>query len=300
MSSTFNEDNLKEKGGGRQQPIIEVSRQFDTINEGDVQTGFDAPVLPASDGGETAARRRAEREQMVKRSMIERTLFSVLNAMVTGNEVPSMLAYPLTILEDLQLLYFSWNPGYSFPGMPDWLPYLFNPLALRPKDFSSYVVLFSIAVLIIAALAGTATFCSISFNQGKFKYIFPLQVLRAGTLLAVGILNIPIIEVLVAVLDCHQGVLKEYPDVACFSSSSHMITFFLAVISLVIFCPYTLIMGLVYVDGNPKSPKNPMSKANGRSDFLYLLVKLSAVFVWELVDSPLTKLAILVVALFVR
>ncbi|KXS20452.1 hypothetical protein M427DRAFT_28173 [Gonapodya prolifera JEL478] len=298
MSSASRDDILK-GADGVMHPIIEDTRGFDTLSEGDRKPGFDGIPMTASDGGETAARRRAEREQMVKRSRIEKTVFSVLNAMVTGNEVPSMLAYPLTILEDLQLLYFSWNPGYNFPGMPEWLPYLFNPLAIRPTDYSSYIILFSFAMLIITALVGTATFCSISFSQGKFKYIFPLQVLRAGTLLAVGVLNIPIIEILVTVLDCHNGSLKEYPKVGCFTNPGHLIPFFLAVIGLVIFCPYSLIMGLVYVDGNPKSPKNPMSKANGRSDFLYLLVKLSAVFVWQLVDSPLTKLAFLVVALFI-
>ncbi|KAJ3337888.1 hypothetical protein HDU93_000388 [Gonapodya sp. JEL0774] len=55
---------------------------------------------------------------------------------------------------------------------------------------------------------------------------------------------------------------------------------------------------LIYVDGNPKSPKNTLSRAHGRTDLLYLVVKLLLVFVWQFLDSTSTKLGILVVCLF--
>ncbi|KXS13281.1 hypothetical protein M427DRAFT_382115 [Gonapodya prolifera JEL478] len=162
---------------------------------------------------------------MRKRSHLEHILFSVLNSMVSGNEVPSSLAYPLTIFEDLQLLYFCWHPGYSFPGMPSWIHYIWNVLAYRPDAYSTFLVLLGIAVLIIVTLVATIVFSGISFNRGKFKYMWPLSLLRAGTMLAVGVLNIPITEVLLVSLDCTGGVLTTYPQVSCFTSAQHVLPF---------------------------------------------------------------------------
>ncbi|KXS16909.1 hypothetical protein M427DRAFT_30745 [Gonapodya prolifera JEL478] len=59
------------------------------------------------------AMRGMSQMQTHKLSRIEYTLFSVLHSMVTGNEVPPSLAYPLIIFEDVQLIYFSWHPGYT-------------------------------------------------------------------------------------------------------------------------------------------------------------------------------------------
>ncbi|KXS16597.1 hypothetical protein M427DRAFT_288108 [Gonapodya prolifera JEL478] len=44
-------------------------------------------------------------------------------------------------------------------------------------------------------------------------------------------------------------------------------------------------MSLAYVDGNPRSSKNPMTTSNGRTDFLYLMLKLVILIVWEFVDQ---------------
>ncbi|KXS13274.1 hypothetical protein M427DRAFT_71499 [Gonapodya prolifera JEL478] len=230
-----------------------------------------------------------------KRSRIELTLFSVLHSMVAGNEVPPSLAYPLTIFEDMQLLYFCWHPGHSLPGMPSWIHYIWNPLTLRPGNFYAFLAIFSAAWLVVSTLVGTICFCGFSFSRGKFKYVWPLILLRSGTLLAVGILNIPITEIFLVPLDCDNGALSMYPQVACYTSVQHLVPFILSIIGLVLFIPYTIVMALVYVDGNPKSANNPLTRAHGRTDLLYVVVKLVVVFVWEFPVPPANKLVILVV-----
>ncbi|KAJ3344283.1 hypothetical protein HDU93_000073 [Gonapodya sp. JEL0774] len=251
-------------------------------------------------GGAWAAKRRMEREKAnLHRSRIEVTLFQVLHSMVTGNETPRSLAFPLLFFEDMQMLYFCWHPGRSFPGMPSWAPYIWNPLILRPAAYNSFLILFGIAMLVVGTLIGTIVFCAVSFSSGKFKYIFPLNLLRAGTLLAVGILNIPIAEVLITVLHCKEGSIYLYPEVQCFSTAAHLIPFILAVMGLLLFVPYTLLMALSYVDGNPKSSKNTTTRANGRTDFLYIAIKLFIVFIWEFVELPIAKLGFLVPCLLI-
>ncbi|KXS13284.1 hypothetical protein M427DRAFT_146690 [Gonapodya prolifera JEL478] len=252
--------------------------------------------LKSGNGG-ARARSEMEVKGMAKRSHLEHTLFSVLNSMVSGNEVPSSLAYPLTIFEDVQLLYFCWYPGYSFPGMPPWLPYIWNVFAYRPDSYGTFLILLGVAVSIVVTLVATIVFSGISFSRGKFKYMWPLTLLRAGTMLAVGALNIPITEVLITVLDCDGGFVNTYPSVASFASTQHILPFVVSVLCLVLFIPYTLTMALVYVDANPKSSTNPLTRAHGRTDLMYLVVKLIAVFLWEFSNSSTVNLAILAVCL---
>ncbi|KAJ3334840.1 hypothetical protein HDU93_007184 [Gonapodya sp. JEL0774] len=169
--------------------------------------------------------------------------------------------------------------------MPSWMPYIWNPFVARPASYSSFLIIFAAAWLVVATLISTIIFCGFSFTKGKFKAIWPLTLLRAGTLLAVGILSIPIGEVFLTVLDCHDGVLQLYPDVACFTTAVHLVPFILST--------------LVYVDGNPSALKNPHTRAQGRTDMLYLLIKFIIVFVWQFVASSSTKLGLLVVCLLI-
>ncbi|KAJ3337311.1 hypothetical protein HDU93_001260 [Gonapodya sp. JEL0774] len=53
-------------------------------------------------------------------------------------------------------------------------------------------------------------------------------------------------------------------------------------------------MALCYVDGQPNSTKNPLSKAHGRNDLFYLATKMLLVFLWRFSDSSVAKLLIFV------
>ncbi|KXS12089.1 hypothetical protein M427DRAFT_72225, partial [Gonapodya prolifera JEL478] len=284
----------------RQQAVLESAVMDNSSNDVTAATKVNNDRADAASRNVWAAKRKLEREKAnLHRSRLQVTIFQVLHSMVTGNEMHWRLAFPLLAFEDMQMLYYCWHPGHSFPGMPSWIHYIWNPLILRPESYEQFLIIFGVAMGIVTVLVGTVIFCAISFSSGKFKYIFPLNVLRAGTLLAVGILNIPIAEVFITVLHCENGAISLYPAVTCYSSIAHLIPFILAVIGLLLFVPYALSLSYIYVDGNPKSPKNVMTRSNGRTDMLYLAIKLTVVFVWEFASSSSTKLAVLVPCLLI-
>jgi hypothetical protein len=89
--------------------------------------------------------------------------------MVKNNELPYQVALALLVLEDVQLLIFSWYPSYGYgKTMPYWITYLFSPfLSLSKESYFHYIIVFLILLTIVLISTGFTGLCGFFFHQGN-------------------------------------------------------------------------------------------------------------------------------------
>ncbi|KAJ3339394.1 hypothetical protein HDU93_008302 [Gonapodya sp. JEL0774] len=68
---------------------------------------------PASMSSKKKEKERDRLAGQTRKSRLEQTIFSLVQGIATGNEIPTYFALALIILEDMQLLHYSWRPGYT-------------------------------------------------------------------------------------------------------------------------------------------------------------------------------------------
>ncbi|KAJ3037726.1 hypothetical protein HDV00_001375 [Rhizophlyctis rosea] len=181
--------------------------------------------------------------------------------------------------------------------MPDWAPYVSNPLGYHAHEHNGFIIELVIALAIVFVAVGCAGSVAVSFESGKFRgmSLMALKTLRLVTALGGTILLMPILEVLFVAVDCvpPDGHMSFYPTTYCFADGNSVATV-LAVIGLACFLPYMVAMTSVYFDISPSMP-TPMSRSPlGRVDFWYTLVRIILVTVFTFSSNPTIQIAFLI------
>ncbi|KAJ3036984.1 hypothetical protein HDV00_002176 [Rhizophlyctis rosea] len=125
--------------------------------------------------------------------------------MTQGNAVSENVAFVLGLLEDIQLLSFAFRPEAGFGYMPWWMPYLFNPLSYKPESNNGSTVLFYVAFIFLVFNNVVMAQVGISLNSNKMQAIWPLHLLRFITKLKTTVFLIPIYEIMIYGLVCHDA-----------------------------------------------------------------------------------------------
>ncbi|KXS20418.1 hypothetical protein M427DRAFT_41216 [Gonapodya prolifera JEL478] len=265
-----------------------------------MQSNQPSLMRPSMSSGKKATKKERDRlAGQTRQSRLEQTVFSLVQSLAAGNEIPISVALLLVFLEDIQLLYYSWNPA-QVADASSWAEYIWNPLLLRPSSdqYSSFLVVFAIALALALALPATTALVAAGL-QGK-KTAGVLDWLRFIAYASVGPLFIPILTALLDVFNCNGGHLALYPSVTCFGGIDHIIPAILSALGLLLFIPSALFYRLLLVDNNPRvSSKNALAKSHGRTDFLALIVKIVIVCVYEFAQNPSMQLGILLAGMAV-
>ncbi|KAJ3286153.1 hypothetical protein HK104_009163 [Borealophlyctis nickersoniae] len=212
--------------------------------------------------------------------------------MTQGNDVSAKWALGLVLVEDIQLLSFSFRPDAGFGGMPSWTRYIFNPLSFKPHSQPQFAVLFYFALSFMVVIGALTVFVGLQLKAANMKSIWPLQLLRVLIKLVSTILLIPIVEIFIYGAICHDPVtdevfLLEDPS-KCVDFLHLMIPAFFGVLYLLLQAP---IMSLVFFHLDPAS-KHPDSKTTGRMDMLYTILRFALVIIDEIGHhEPRTRIA---------
>ncbi|KAJ3296084.1 hypothetical protein HK104_001980 [Borealophlyctis nickersoniae] len=212
----------------------------------------------------------------------EKNIFTVLYGMTQGNDVSASWSLALMVIEDIQLLGFSFRPDAGFGGMPSWMKYVFNPLSYKPHTAGGFAGLFYFALALVVIMAVLTVFVGLQLKGANMKAVWPLKLLRLLIKLISTVLLIPIVEIFVHGAVCHDPTdnviyLLEDPS-QCTSYLHLMIPAFVGFIYLALQAP---VMSLVFFHLDPSS-KHPDSKTTGRIDSLYTILRFILVLVDEL------------------
>ncbi|KAI8823194.1 uncharacterized protein EV422DRAFT_523714 [Fimicolochytrium jonesii] len=224
-------------------------------------------------------------------SALEKTVFTFLYTMCKDADHSSFFAYILLVIEDVQLISFSWVPE-AIPGLPHIIPEVMYPLEAVFPHYDVFLVLFFIAIATMSATIVLATFSAISLQQGSFKWIWPLVLLRLLSSMVATVFFMPFMEIFILAVVCRPlspGAtphLSDFPETECFTAS-HWPIFILAILGLLVTVPFGILVNYIYVIPTPDS-RNPMAKAHGLFDVLYFILKgvlvLSSRFTSETVE----------------
>ncbi|KAJ3024163.1 hypothetical protein HKX48_005565 [Thoreauomyces humboldtii] len=224
------------------------------------------------------------------------TLQSLLEQRVHDNDVNSLLSVLITLFEDMQLISFAFNPIF-YDDMPDWAPYITNPLSYRPHSYSGFLVLLGVVIGLVMLAVVSAVEVAMSFGSGKFAGIslYALKTLRLLTQLLGTILFIPVIEILFVAVTCSgpNNTLVEYPNHECFSGSNSALTIIVLFV-LMVFVPYNVCMSAIYLDTSPNRSNKTARVPIGRLDTIYAISRILVTLVFTLSSSAVLRIAFLI------
>ncbi|KAI8820660.1 uncharacterized protein EV422DRAFT_567555 [Fimicolochytrium jonesii] len=230
---------------------------------------------------------RDDYEKGLRMSHFEKTIFTFLYTMCKDAEHSSIFAYFMIVVEDVQMISFSWDPEAVW-GLPNVVRGIMYPLNFVEHNYKVLQVLFGLSMCVIALT-----------HRGGFQWIWPLILLRALSTVVATALFMPFMEIFVLTTVCESNIdggghhLKYFPDNRCFTPE-HLPIFILSVVGLAFTLPFGLFINYIYVIPRPDS-KNPAAKAHGMLDVLYFVLKVVIVFVDVLIGTP-GKLVVLVLA----
>ncbi|KAI9175685.1 hypothetical protein H9P43_006049 [Blastocladiella emersonii ATCC 22665] len=205
-------------------------------------------------------------------SAFEKSVFSVAYIATRDNELSPGLTWALTVIEDLQLLSFVYNP-HLHKGLPWLIGAILEPTRML-QDYASFsaantfgVVLVFIAVILVAAVS------TLTHHQLRVP-IWSLRFLRILFTLLMTALSVPVATVFVLGVHCSKGMLPEF-GMAC--TGPHLPLLVLDAIGLITFFPLMLVSALILIDVSPTS-HSPHAKAHGRVDVRIAALRMLLVF----------------------
>ncbi|KAJ3158792.1 hypothetical protein HDU86_002475 [Geranomyces michiganensis] len=236
------------------------------------------------------------RSRNKKEHPIVEMAFSLLYAMTQGNHIHPTLGFVIQIIEDVQLLAFSFRPAHGFASMPSWMPLVFNVMAAKPTTHSAALALFYIAFVVSFTSLLLTIVVGMSMKGSQMKVVWPLQVLRLLTTLISTVLLIPMMEIFLTAISCHETEtdiiwLKENPS-KCFTKEL-MPQFILGIAGVLYLIIQAPLMASVFFTIHPGN-KDPHSKTTGRIDAVYNVFRLVLAILLGLLEH---KPAILLVCL---
>lgn len=146
-------------------------------------------------------------------------------------------------------------------------------------DYATFLVIFYVSMLIVILVILDIFYVSYSFQQKKFKYVWPLKVLRSACGLLVTVFFLNFLELFCNFLKCQPDetdpnklVLNLYPEIQCWTGLQLLHTSFAIAVSFV-FIIICLIAALALFE-TKESPNDVCAKVTSRPDFTVLVVKI--------------------------
>ncbi|KAJ3045595.1 hypothetical protein HDV00_009252 [Rhizophlyctis rosea] len=204
----------------------------------------------------------------------------------------------LLFFEDIQILSYAFEPHLNFAGLPDWMPYVFNPLGYQPHDHGQFSILFYFAIGITALSLILTVWVGFTMRGSKMEVIWPLQLLRALTKLLSTVLLLPCIEIFLPGFLCHDESVEGEP-LYLFSNPSlcrqwlHLVI--PAAFGLVYLAVQAPLFSLVYFQMDP-SGKSYDDKNTGRVDTVFAVLRLILAVAHESVQmAPAYQIAMVII-----
>ncbi|KAI9164655.1 hypothetical protein H9P43_008514 [Blastocladiella emersonii ATCC 22665] len=201
----------------------------------------------AMGGGGTAADRsnsggqRVNVKNALRVNALESSLFSVAYITTQDNNLSPLLEWAITILEDIQLLSFSWSKHLHHEI--HWIV----PAIVEPVRFLNTYANFSaanvVALVVIALFVSLLVGVSLLMSRRVKIPTSVLQSLRIISLLLMTVCSIPATSLLVGGLHCINGVVPEF-GVSC-TGPTHLPLLVLDILAFVVFSPLIIISSLV-------------------------------------------------------
>ncbi|KAJ3164684.1 hypothetical protein HDU88_005116 [Geranomyces variabilis] len=239
------------------------------------------------------------RSRNKKEHPIVEAAFSLLYAMTQGNHIHPTLGFVIQIIEDVQLLAFSFRPAYGFASMPSWMPLVFNVMSAKPSTHSASRALFYIAFVVSFTSLLLTIVVGTSMKGSQMKVVWPLQVLRLLTTLISTVLLIPMMEIFLTSISCHDSEtdvtwLKDDPS-QCFTAQ-FLPQFVLGIAGVFYLILQAPLMASVFFTIHPGN-SDPHSKTTGRIDAVYNMSRLVLAILLGLLEHKPVPLLICVIIL---
>lgn len=144
-------------------------------------------------------------------------------------------------------------------------------------DYTTFQVIFYFGILVVMLVILDIIYVSYSFQQKKFKYVWPLKLLRSVCSLLVTVLFLNFLELFCYFLKCTPGddgtlYLSLYGDVACWSGLQ-ILHASIAIFVSFVFVIICLIAAIALYESQ-ESPNDISAKVSSRADFTVLIVKI--------------------------
>ncbi|KAI8824157.1 uncharacterized protein EV422DRAFT_309526 [Fimicolochytrium jonesii] len=233
------------------------------------------------------------RGRFIKENAFVEAIFGILYGMTQGNHLNPFIGLGIQMVEDLQLLSFSFQPQYGFGNLPSWMPYVFNPLSAKPHNYKGLLVLFYLAFGVTVANALLTVVVGISMRGSQMKVVWPLQLLRILTTALSTVLLIPIIEIFLHAFACYNAE-TDLPQLLektslCFSSE-YLPPFVLSITALIYLILQAPLIALVFFSIDPTA-KDVHAKTTGRFDSVYNCLRIALAICLE-VFRPYPQVAL--------
>eukprot|EP01137_Pigoraptor_chileana_P019069 Opistho-2@79567 len=221
-------------------------------------------------------------DMRVRTREFENAAYSVLFAMVHDSELGPVLAFLALLVEDIQLLSFSWSRQFGFTPLPGLFAFEYKG---TNENYGAFQAIFGVAFAVVLVVILTCLYIGISYRIGRFRAVWPVRLLRLLSTLLSTLLLMPITTVFLQAVNCKKNSvsgeveLVDYPGTACFSGK-HAPVFALSLVSLVFMITYALTMALICFEQDPRS-KNPSARPHGRAEAVYVFVRVFLLAVYE-------------------
>jgi hypothetical protein len=146
-------------------------------------------------------------------------------------------------------------------------------------DYTTFLVIFYSGIFLVVLVIIDIIYVSYSFQQKKFKYVWPLKLLRSLCSLLVTVLFLNFLEMFCNFLKCLPSeddenllVMSLYDDVVCWTGLFILHSSFAVFVSF-IFVIICLIAALALYESK-ESPNDVSAKVSSRADFGVLIVKI--------------------------
>ncbi|KAI8908845.1 hypothetical protein DFJ77DRAFT_132542 [Powellomyces hirtus] len=239
------------------------------------------------------------RSRNKKEHPIVEAAFSLLYAMTQGNHINPSLGFFIHIVEDVQLLSFAFRPHHGFNHMPTWMPLVFNPMAARPADNSSFKVLFYVAFTITFCSALLTIIVGTSMKGSQMKVVWPLHVLRILTTLISTVLLIPMMEIFLHSIACYDFDTEMHwltKNLSVCFTREYLPQFVLGITGVAYLSLQAPLIAAVFFTIIP-GDKDPHSKTTGRIDAMYNVFRLVLAILLGLMEhAPTLMLVCLILA----
>ena len=158
-------------------------------------------------------------------------------------------------------------------------------------DYTTFLVIFYVSILLVILVILDIFYVSYSFQQKKFKYVWPLKLLRSVCGLMVTVFFLNFLELFCNFLKClpdeedpSKLMMNLYPEVECYSGLFTLHSSFAVAVSFV-FVIICLIAALALFE-TKESPNDVCAKVTSRPDFAVLVVKLVLLYQFSFLYQP--------------
>eukprot|EP00002_Diphylleia_rotans_P037041 TRINITY_DN8232_c0_g1_i1.p1 TRINITY_DN8232_c0_g1~~TRINITY_DN8232_c0_g1_i1.p1 ORF type:complete len:1401 (+),score=263.91 TRINITY_DN8232_c0_g1_i1:46-4248(+) len=182
----------------------------------------------------------------------------------------------LLTVDFLQFMFFVFSPDFPWYEGFNVLQNLSDTLQLSFEALPKFLFVpffFFICGAIVTMIGFSIRVAQTSKDQNQNVQMIIVLRLMVSLLITLG--YIPFLRIVMVPLDCtftpDGPVMDIFPSVKCFEGI-HTALWIIALLVILSFVPFSLLMSLVYFDSHPKSP-NYLSRATNRVDFVYTICR---------------------------